>query len=107
VVTAVAEPAGAPLEAEEALLDEEDDGVPVATEELDELTCLVVAVALLRASAGSWPVLSCTRIPPVVARKTAVPAPIMRRRMRRTRFRRACKVVEGMSTESPPLFAVP
>jgi hypothetical protein len=43
----------------------------------------------LWASAGSWPVTSCTRIPPVVARNVPAARPATRRRIKRT-WRRRC-----------------
>jgi hypothetical protein len=106
VVTAVAAPVELALDVEEPELDEEDDGVPVATAELDEPTCLVVVVAVA-ASAGSCPELSCTRRPPVEATNRAVPAPTMRRRMRRIRAWRAWRAADGMTRGSTLFFAGP
>jgi hypothetical protein len=95
------EPAESELETDEDEFDGED---PDATDAL-EVDPVVVVVWLLRASAGSWPDMSWRKIPPVVARKTAVAAPTTRRRISRTRRRRSRRGVEGMGTASTPFFA--
>lgn len=100
--------AGPDDEESEPKLDEDEDedaGVdPDATDVVD-VDAGGVVVWLPRASAGSWPDTSCTKTPPVVARKIAVAAPMARRRIIRTRRRRACRVVEGMATASVPFVA--
>jgi hypothetical protein len=48
------------------------------------------------ASAGSWPVTSCTRIPPVAARNVPAARPATRRRIDRTRRRRCARRSAGM-----------
>jgi hypothetical protein len=66
----------------------------VAGLELEVLVEVTAAEAFdadepLWASAGSWPVTSCTRIPPVVARNVPAARPATRRRIKRT-WRRRC-----------------
>jgi hypothetical protein len=48
------------------------------------------------ASAGSWPVTSCTRIPPVVARNVQAARLATRRRIERTRRRRSARRCAGV-----------
>jgi hypothetical protein len=77
-------------------LDDEDDVSfedvvePVdADEPVDDALELPATVLVFRASAGSLPVTSCTKIPPEVARNVATASPATRLRIARTRSRRA------------------
>ncbi len=102
-MTGVAEPEDEDEEAVEPELDDEP-----ASDDPDATEAVVVeagaVVVWLRASAGSWPETSWTKIPPVQARKIAVATPTTRRRMWRTRWRRICRGVEGMTSASTPFF---
>jgi hypothetical protein len=97
VVTAVA----LPDEADDPELDEVDvDGVVVAEAVVDEVAGadvfdVVVVVVVLLASAGSCPVASWMKIPPVQATNNPVASATTRWRIMRTRRRRACSWVEG------------
>jgi hypothetical protein len=91
VVTADGEPDDAGDE-----FDDEDD-VPSedvvepvdADEAVDDALELPATVLVFRASAGSLPVTSCTKIPPEVTRKVATASPATRLRIACTRARRA------------------
>jgi hypothetical protein len=102
VVTALGEVAAAPLDAEleRALRVEVEPALEAETSpELEllalrpaaecELAATAVAVRVLCASAGSWPVTSWTSTAPLAARNVASDMPATRRRMERTRRRRA------------------
>jgi hypothetical protein len=91
VVTADGEPddAGDELEDEDDV-PSEDVVEPVdADEAVDDALELPATVLAFRASAGSLPVTSCTKIPPEVARKVTAASPATRLRIARTRSRRA------------------
>jgi hypothetical protein len=96
VVTAVAEPDDE--EPDEFKPEDEREGVELDVTDVVEVDACVFWLA----SAGSCPDTSWRTIPPVVVMKTAVAAPTTRRRMRRMRWRRLGRGMEGMAPASTP-----
>jgi hypothetical protein len=67
-----------------------DDAVTVADPEAVLAAVVVAVLAVEVASAGSFPVANCTKIPPEVARNIVVAMAATRRRICETRRLRAC-----------------
>jgi hypothetical protein len=74
----------------------EDGGDEVAVVDERGETVDVDVDVRLWASAGSWPVTSCRRIPPEVARNVPAARPATRRRIERTRRRRSASRRAGV-----------
>jgi hypothetical protein len=80
------------LDPELELLDPALEVLPLVPDELDCVAWAVgdaVAIRLEDASAGSWPVTSCTKITPQIATNSATTSASALTRIRRTRWRRA------------------
>jgi hypothetical protein len=75
--------------------------VPAAAATVVDALTLLAFAAALRVSAGSWPVTSWTKMPPVVASRVAVAIATTRRRIALTRCRRARR----RSATRPPASA--
>jgi hypothetical protein len=87
--------------------DEFELGDELKAGELDATDALLLECVLVwRASAGSWPETSSTKIQPVLAMKIAAAPPTTRRRMRRTRRRRICRGVEDMGISIRPAHRI-